>query len=57
MHSTYSKINLFIYLSEASVVLDWSAVIFVFGWSMVSYRHSNTLQLCAPIFHSYGTSP
>ena len=45
MHSTYSKIKLFIYLFEASVVLDWSAGMFVFGWSMVSYHYSNTLQL------------
>ena len=56
MHSTYSKIKLYIYLSEASVVLDWSAGIYVFGWSVVSYRHSNILQLYDPICHSCGTS-
>ena len=57
MHSIYSKIKLFIYLSEAFVVLDWPVVILIFGWSVVSYHHSNTLQLCATVFHSYGTSP
>ena len=30
------------------MVLDWSTGMAVFGWSVVFYRHSNTLQLCAP---------
>ena len=32
------------------MVLDWSAGILVFGWSMVSYCYSNTLQLYDPLF-------
>ena len=56
-HSTYSKIKPSIYLFKASIALDWSASILVFSWSVVSYRHSNTQQLCAPVFHSCGTSP
>ena len=47
MHSTDSKIKFFIYLFRASIALDWSASILVFGWSVVSYHHSNTLQLYA----------
>ena len=57
MHSIYFKNRLFIYLFRASIALESSANMFVFGWSVVSYRHSNTQQLCAPFFHSYGTSP
>ena len=56
-HSTYSKIKPSFYLFRASNALEWSASILVFGWSVVSYRHSNTLQLCAPVFHNCGTSP
>ena len=33
------------------MVLDWSAGIFVFSWSMVSYRCSNTLQPYDTIWH------
>ena len=29
------------------MVLDWSIGMVVVGWSVVSYCHSNTLQLCA----------
>ena len=47
----------FFFLFRASGVLCSSTDMFVFGWSMVSYLHSNTLQLCAPVFHSCGTSP
>ena len=57
MHSTYFKIKTSIYLFKASIALDSSANMFVFSWSMVSYHHSNTQQLCAPVFHSCGTSP
>ena len=56
MHSTYSKIKLFIFLFGASMNLDWSTGMVVFGWSMVSYHYSNTLQLYAPICHNSGTS-
>ena len=57
MHSKHSKIKLCIYLLKASMVLDWFVGIVIFGWSVVSYRHSNALQLYAPVFHSCGTSP
>ena len=57
MHSTYFKIRPSIYLFKAYIALESSASILVFGWSVVSYHHSNTQQLCAPVFHSYGTSP
>ena len=56
-HSTHFKIRPSIYLFKASIALELSANMFVFGWSVVSYHHSNTQQLCAPVFHSYGTSP
>ena len=56
-HSIYSKIMPSTYFFKASFALDWSASILFFGWSMVSYRHSNTRQLCAPVFHSCSTSP
>ena len=56
-HSTFSKIKPSSYLFKASIALDWYASILVFGWSVVSYRHSNSQQLCAPIFHSCGTAP
>ena len=49
MHSTHSKIKLFIYLFEAFMVMDWSAGIVVFGWSMVSLlllQHSAALYPC-----------
>ena len=57
MHYIYSKIRPSICLFRASIALESSANIFVFSWSVVSYRHSNTQQLCAPVFHSYGISP
>ena len=57
MHSTYFKIRPSIYLFKASIALEPSASILVFSWSVVSYQHSNTQQLCAPVFHSCGTSP
>ena len=50
------KITFFTYLFRASVVLDWSTDMVVFGWSVVLYCHSNTLQLYAPVYHSCGTS-
>ena len=57
MHFTYSKTRPSIYLFKASIALESSANIFVFGWSVVSYHYSNTQQLWAPVFYSYGTSP
>ena len=46
----HSKIKLtFFFLFGASMILDWSTGMMVFGWSMVAYRYSNTLQLYAPI--------
>ena len=57
MHSTHFKIKTSIYLFKAFITLELSANMFVFGWSVVSYYHSNTQQLCAPVFHSCGTSP
>ena len=50
------KLSFFFFSFGASMTLDWSTGMVVFGWSMVSYRHSNTLQLYAPICHSCGTS-
>ena len=57
MNSTYFKFKPSFYLFKAYIALESSANIFVFGWSMLSYHHCNTQQLCAPVFHSYGTSP
>ena len=47
---TYFKIRTYFYLFKASIALESSAYMFVFGWSMVSYHHSNTQQLYAPVF-------
>ena len=43
------------FLFGTFMTLGWSTGMVVFGWSTVSYCHSNTLQLYAPICHSCGT--
>ena len=55
-HSTKTKINFSTYLYKVSVVLGSSIGKAIVGWSVVFYRHSNTLLLCDPICDNCGTS-